>query len=246
MAKKSTDNAEYNALRDAVKAGTPARLYIFHGEEPYLREAMVASLRECLLPGGTNGFNYRRFSGRVPAETLREAVETLPAFAERTLVEVMDYEFSRDLEAIMPTLRDLPEYICLVFINSAVEFKPDKRQKITAELLKLASVVEFSIQEQSKLVPWVRRHFDSRGKRISPADAEYLAFITGGLMTSLIGEIDKLAAYAAGDTVTRAEIDALVTPVLEAEIYNLTDAVAKRDYRAAAEVLRKLIALREA
>jgi DNA polymerase-3 subunit delta len=246
--KKSTENNEYAELRDALKSGLNniARLYVFHGEETYLRDSSLASLRELLLPDGTEGFNYRRFSGRVDPGDLREAIETAPFLAERSLVEIWDYDFSKDLSALVPLLRALPEHVCVVFVCDTTEFKPDRRQKLAAELIKLASVVEFRVQEQNKLVPWIRRHFDARGKKISPSDAEYLAFITGGFMNSLVGEIDKITSYTLGDTVTRREIDALVTPVLEAEIYNLTDAVARRDFRDAGGILARLFALREA
>ena len=46
MAKKESrgQNGGYEALRAAIKAGVPANLYIFYGEERYLLQNMV-----CLL-----------------------------------------------------------------------------------------------------------------------------------------------------------------------------------------------------
>ena len=54
MAKKESRGRSggYEALRTAIKAGVPANLYIFYGEERYLLQNMVQQLKELLIPGG--------------------------------------------------------------------------------------------------------------------------------------------------------------------------------------------------
>ena len=54
----------YEALRAAIKAGVPANLYIFYGEERYLLQNMVQQLKELLIPGGFEEFNYHRLGGK--------------------------------------------------------------------------------------------------------------------------------------------------------------------------------------
>ncbi|MDR0838773.1 MAG: DNA polymerase III subunit delta [Oscillospiraceae bacterium] len=245
MAKKKTDNSGYAALRAAISSGKIGRCYVFHGEERYLLERSAADVRRAILPDGEDGFNCRRYSSPPGIDELRDAVDTLPFFAERTLVEVSDFDFSSGLDDLLPILRELPEHVCLLFICDTVAFKADKRQAAAKELFKLAEVVEFGLQEQAELTKWIRRHFKDAGRQISPADTEYLAFLTGGLMSNLINEIEKLTAHASGETVTRADIDALVTPTPDVELYKFTDAVAARDFRTAASILDELIAMRE-
>jgi len=238
------ENKEYNTLRADIAAGEPRRLYLLYGEERYLLERCTADIRALILADGDNSLNYSRYSTMPDTATLREAVETFPFLAERTLVEVHDCDF-RELDALLPTLRDLPEYVCLVFIGAA-DFKLDRRTSAAKELVKLALVVDFQLQEQEKLIPWIRRHFKDAGRQIAPADAEYLAFVTGGLMANLVSEIRKVAAHTTAEVVTRADIDALVTPVPDVELYKLTDAIVTQNFRAAADVLATLFAMREA
>ncbi|NLB29560.1 MAG: DNA polymerase III subunit delta [Clostridiales bacterium] len=237
---------EYGALRAEISAGEIGACYILYGEERYLLEHCVSEIREKLLPGGDGGFNHHRYGSAPDIETLSEAVFTFPFFAERTLVEISDFDFSSGLNALMPVLRDLPEHVCVLFICGA-EFKLDKRLSAAKELLKLARAVEFKLQDRARLVPWILRHFAGLGRSVSAADAEYLAFITGGLMSPLRLEIEKLCAHReeAGAPVTREEIDKLVTPVPDAVAYRLTDAVAERDFKKAAHVLSDLFAMRE-
>jgi DNA polymerase-3 subunit delta len=253
MATKKQDrheSAELDALKDAIAKGVPERLYIFYGEERYLLENYLDKLRKLLTAGGFSDFNHRHFDGQgLSVEELAEACDTLPAFAERSLIEVHDFDIFKAGDEVRQKLAalfsDLPDYVCLVFVYDTVEWNPDNRLAFTKELKKTAKLVEFPVQEQSRLVKWIRSHFAENGKTIDTATCEYLAFVTGGLMTSLNTEIDKISSFAAEDVITRAHIDDIVTPVLDAVAYRLTDHIAAGNFDAAAAVLFDLLCMRE-
>ena len=184
----------------------------------------------------------------MPIDEIEDAVNTFPAFAEKTLVEIHDFDiFKNDSkERLRDIFSDLPDFVCVVFIYSTIEYKPDGRQKINKEILKHANVVEFVVQDQDNLVKWIKRHFRDTGKNISTTDAEYLAFITGDLMATLNGEIEKTAAYSKEETVSRKDIDAVVTPVLDTVAYKLSDALISRENKKALQLLDELFQMREA
>ncbi|MBR5381333.1 MAG: hypothetical protein IK136_01795 [Oscillospiraceae bacterium] len=142
-------------------------------------------------------------------------------------------------------MSDLPDYVCLVFVCDTTEYKLDKRIKANAAIGKLLTAVEFGLQDKSDLVLWIGKRFRALGKNVDRDTAEYLAFITGGLMTQLVTEIEKTAACAKGEKVTRADIDAVVTPVLDAVVYRMTDALADRRFDEAAAVLSDLLGMNE-
>ena len=251
MAQKKKDTTQYDAFRKDLSEGNLKSLYIFYGQERYLLEYYLGQMREKLVGNGMADFNYRRFEGKdltIPA--LREAVDALPVFAQRTMVEIHDYDiFSRpeaERKSLMDIFNDLPEYICLVFVYNTIEFSPDGRLKTTAAIKKLAHIVEFCIQDQSKLTKWIKSHFKALGKSIDTQAAEHLAFITGGLMTSLNSEIEKVSAFSQSSSITIEDIDAVVTPVLDAVTYKLTDAIANSDYSQAAKLTSDLLLMREA
>ena len=249
LAEDKMKSNNYNNLISAIKSGEVEKFYIFHGEERYLLERSLSGLRTLLCPDGLDGFNYKRFEGKgLEVNEIEDAIDTLPAFAEKTLVEIHDYDLfkSDDRQNLCKILSDLPDYICIVFVYSTIEYKPDNRQKLNKEILKYATVIEFVVQDQDKLIKWIRRHFMDAGKSISPDDAQYLAFITGGLMATLNGEIEKTAAYSKHDRITRSEIDAVVTPVIDTVAYKLTDALVNRDNIRALRLLDELFQMREA
>jgi len=248
MAQKSKGGNSYKSLTASLAAGQIGTFYILHGDERYLLERSLGEIRKHLCPEGTDGFNYRRFEGRsIITDDLEDAINTLPAFAERTLVEVHDFDIfkSENKARVSEILSDLPDYVCVVLIYDTVEYKPDGRQKLDKEILSHAEVIEFTVQEQDSLVKWIKRHFGDSGKQISTYDAQYLVIITGGYMSSLHGEIGKISAYAQGDTVTRADIDAVVTPVLDTVAYKLTDALIRREHSLAMRILDELFQMRE-
>ena len=248
MPAKGKDTDGYKRLSEAIKAGSIGKFYIFHGEERYLLERGLGELRASLCPDGLDGFNYKRYEGKtLSVAELDDAVDTLPAFSERTLIEVHDFDIFKheQKETLLGIFSDLPEYVCLTFIFDTVAYKPDGRVKVNTEITKKADVLEFVVQDQDKLIDWINRHFANAGKKISTADAEHLAFISGGLMSTLVGEIGKAAAYSDKETVSRADIDAVVTPVLDAVSYQLTDALAQRDHKSALKLLDDLFQMRE-
>lgn len=249
MANKKTDHTELEALKSAVSSGQLGSLYIFHGEEKYLLEYYLTQIRKKLVADDFAEFNYKRFEGSTSVDELTAACDMLPAFAERTLIEVRDFDFFKandeTKQKLLDLLADLPEYVCLIFVFDIAEYNPDGRQKIAGFLKKTARIVEFGVQEQSRLIKWIKTHFSEAGKSIDTPTAEYLAFITGGLMTRLNIEIDKVSAYTKDDVITRASIDALVTPVLDAVSWKLTDLIADGDWNAASAVLFDLLSMRE-
>lgn len=248
--KNRPDTSGLNKLKQDLAAGRPGQLYILHGEETYLRDHYLGKLREVLLSGGMGEFNLHRLRpADVNPRALEEAVDCLPMMAERTMVLVTDFDLfkagERDREEYIRTLSQLPEYCCLVFVYDLLEYKPDARTKLAAALKANGTAVNFQRQEQGDLVDWVRRRFKALGKEIDPRLALELISLCGDLMTTLIGEIEKVGAYARGPKITRADIDAVAAPQLDAVVFEMTDAIGAGSFDQAASVLGELFQMQE-
>lgn len=250
--KKGEEKPEgYDILKADLKNKTPGRLYFFFGEENYLRSYYLGTLKKQLLTGPAEDFNFHRFTTEnMSLDALQDALEALPMMAERSMVQVDDYDLFKaneaDRERLIAMLSDLPEYCCLVFYYETVEFKPDKRLKKLYEAVTAnGTMVEFRKQEGRELVAWIRRHFLRQKKDIDDRLAQYLIYITGGTMTALASEIEKICTYAEGQIIQRSDIDAVVEPVLDAVVFDITDAIAAGDYSLALSKLQTLMKLQE-
>ena len=237
----------YEALRAAIKAGVPANLYIFYGEERYLLQTMARQLKELLIPGGFEEFNYHRLTGKgLTVQELAETAEAMPMMAEHTLITVTDMDIFKLDEsqrtALIDLLGDFPPYCTLVFLYEQVPYKRDgKMKKLCAALNEYVQEVEFVQQERSDLLKWLKRRFAATGHDIDQTAADHLLFTCGSLMRGLIPEVEKIAAYAGHERITVADIDAVAEPVLDARIFDMTNAVTARNYDRAAAILADLL-----
>ncbi len=244
MAKKQ-ENGGFEQLKNDLKQKSPARFYVLYGEEDYLRRYYAEQLKKQLLDELTEDFNFHRLTTEnFSLQTLSDSLEALPMMAERSMVLVEEVDLfelpESDRERLTAMLADVPEYCCLVLTYT--DFKPDKRKKKLWDAIeKNAVLAEFRYQCESDLRAWIARHFRALGKQIAPELCTYLLQQCGLSMTRLDGEIQKICAFSGAETVVRADIDAVVEPTLDAVVFQLTDALAQRDFGAALERLQVLL-----
>ena len=247
---KTPEIDNLQTLKAAIKARQPANLYIFHGEEMFLLHHYLEQMKKVVLDELTESVNYHRFTNETfDLRDFADAVENLPMMAERTLVQVDDIDIFKLNEdgrnKMVDVLSDIPEYCTVIFTYETVLWKPDKRLKKLWDAVSAGQIVEFAKQNQRDLITWIQRHFAVQKKGIAPELCAYLIDITDGTMTSLAGEIKKIAAFSGADTICKADIDAVTEPVLDAVVFRMTDQIGAGDYGAALQTLQKLLKMQQ-
>lgn len=251
MAKKPVEQDGLQELKNAIRSRELDRLYIFHGEEIFLLSHYYEQMKKLLLDELTESFNFHKLTGETfDVQSFSESVDNLPMMAEHTFVHVDEIDLFKlpegDRERMAEILSDIPDYCTVVFTYETVGWKPDKRQKKLWETIdRNATIVEFARQNQRDLVSWVTRHFAARKKRISNDLCVYLIDITGGTMTALAGEIDKIAAYSGADEIKKSDIDAVTEPVLDAVVFQMTDMLGEGKYGPALQKLQQLLKMQQ-
>ncbi len=248
--KQEADNGIQN-LKTAIKAENIGRLYFFHGEEVFLLRHYLSQIRKQLIDELTESFNYHKLTTETfDIQTFADAVENLPMMAEHTMVEVDEIDLFKlaegDRTKIIELISDIPEYCTVVFTYETTPWKPDKRlKKLWEAVSENGEIVEFAKQDQRDLISWISRHFLAQKKRISNDLCAYLIDVTGGTMTALSGEIAKICAYSGADEIKRQDIDAVVEPVLDAVVFQMTDLLGQRNYGAALNKLNQLFKMQQ-
>lgn len=251
MAKKPLSDGAFQSLKAAVRNKNMDRLYFFYGEESFLMSYYLETIRKLLLDPLTESFNYHRFtSENFDLAAFLEAVENLPMMAEHTLVQVDDIDLFKlnesEREKIISVFSDIPEYCTVIFTYLTTEWKPDKRVKKLWEAVDSHGLaVEFRKQDIRELVPWISRHFAAQQKKISNDLCTYLIDITGGTMTALSGEIQKICAYSGAQEIRKSDIDAVTEPVLDAVVFQMTDRISEGAYEKAFQSLNQLLKMQQ-
>ena len=245
MAKKKTDRktADYGAELKKLKAEGPQRLYLLRGEEEYLREQFLISLKAVCLPDGEDAFSFIRLNGpELEANAFEDALNAMPFMSERTFIELRNIDINRlkDTDKFIKLLDDIPDYCTAAFVLEA-DYELDRRLKLSKALTEKACELSFAEASASQLFNWVSRRFASCGKSIEFEAVQRLIFVSGRLMNQLIPEIEKIAAYAQGDCVSVADVDAVAHHLPEADVFEMTGHIAKREYNVAVSMLSELL-----
>ena len=251
MAKKPAPGGNLQELKTQLKNKDLGRLYIFHGEEVFLLHHYLEQMKKQLLDALTESFNFHRMNSETfDLQTFADAVENLPMMAEHTMVQVDEVDLFKlgesDRNKMAEILADIPDYCTVVFTYETTPWKPDKRLKKLWEAIDGAGlIVEFAKQDQKDLAAWVTRHFMARDKRISTDLCLYLIDITGGTMTALSGEIDKICAYSGANEIRKTDIDAVTEPVLDAVVFQMTDMLSAGRFDQALVKLQQLLKMQQ-
>ena len=251
MAKKQPVSNGVQVLKAALKNKDLGRLYVFHGEETFLLHHYLEQIKKQLLDELTESFNYHRFNSETfDLQSFADAVENLPMMAESTFVQVEDVDPFKmnegDRTKMAEIFADIPDYCTVVFTFVTAPWKPDKRLKKLWEAMDgNGEIVEFAKQDQRDLIAWVTRHFAAHKKQITSDLCAYLIDITGGTMTALSGEIDKISAYSGADHIKKTDIDAVTEPVLDAVVFQMTELLSGGRYGDALLKLQTLLKMQE-
>ena len=111
-------------------------------------------------------------------------------------------------------------------------------------LEKKACTAEFARLEEKELIERLERRARELNCIISDEDAAYMIFLCGTSLTNLMGEIEKAAAHCTTGEIKRYNIDAVCSPVLDAVVFDLTDAIAAGRFEKAVALVGDLLRLK--
>ena len=247
MAKKNQkDESKLNYAAEvrALRERGPERLYFLWGPEDYLREQYLLTLKKLCLPEGEDSFSFHRLNGpELDPLALREAIDAVPFLTERSFVELRDVDLNRvqEPEKILDLLSDVPDSCTVAFVQNA-RFEPDGRIKLVKGVRAAGRDLKFTQASQGQLIDWIVRRFGALGKGVELEAIQRLIFISGDLMSRLIPEIEKVAAYAKGEKVTQADVEAVANHIPEAVVFEMTELIAQKKTNSALAVLSELLA----
>ncbi|NLO82885.1 MAG: DNA polymerase III subunit delta [Clostridiales bacterium] len=236
----------YREIFNDIKKKQFDRLYLFYGEEEYVKEQAMLQLTQAIVTRDMAALNHQVLDGdSVTADDIIYACETLPFMAEKRLVVVKDLPVlmgtrtSFDEDRLKAYLSRLPDTTCLVFYCMG---KINKRKSLYNAIQKLGQVVEFQLLKQNEIAKWIVSNLKRRNKKISSAALQHFIDVAGNRLEKIYKELNKLVDYI-GDNVyiTEEDIDTVVTPSAEYTIFQLIETVGTRNVGQAMYFLDRLL-----
>ena len=226
-----------------IKKNQFKNVYLFYGEERYLRFQYRDRLMKALNPDGDT-MNVSRFEGKgIDVREVISLADTIPFFAEHRVILIENSGFFKGQCAQLPEyIGELPDYLVLIFVESEV----DKRSRMYKAVGKAGTIVSFDVQKEAILVRWILGILKKEGKQITQSDMELFLSKTGTDMSTIDKELDKLLAYTMNRTViTSEDIEAICTNRVTNQIFSMVQAVSEQQQEKALELYYDLLALKE-
>ena len=235
-------------FKKQLKTGDFSNVYLFYGEEAFLKEYYLNQLKHKLVEESFADFNLNVFTGKhVDMQQIWDAVESLPVMAQYKMIVSKDSGLFKSPRAAEKEfweniLADIPPHACVVFYETEV----DKRSKLYKLIKKNCLAVEFKYQKTIDLVNWVERVLTSYDKKMSKQDIYYLLEHCDTGMTNVKNEIDKLVSYCRERKyISREDIDKICTKSTESRVFHMIDALMENNTQRALESLNDMMILRE-
>lgn len=232
------------SLNEDIKNGQFKSVYLLYGEEAYLRNQYKDRLKNALsVPDDT--MNVSCYTGKdVNPNEIIDLAETLPFLAERRLIVMEDTGFFKNsCDALAEYIKNIPESTCIIFVEEAV----DKRNRLYKAVKDKGRAIEFARQDESVLKRWVLGQIKKENRQISEGAVQLFLQRTGTDMENIAQELEKLLCYTLNkDAITAVDVEAVCTVQTTNRIFDMINAVANKQQKAALQLYYDLLTLKEA
>jgi DNA polymerase-3 subunit delta len=221
--------------------------YVLHGSDEFSLGETLAEFKRRLGPPDTVDLNTTVLDGeKVTLAELRHACDAVPFLAEKRLV-VVEGLLTRVADQA-DYLQTLTEYLLQLPSTTRLVFAEAKPLSANHAVLKLAKqevqgfAKQFDPPDAMTLPQWIEKQVRKHGGEIEPQAAAQLASVVGADLRLLDQEIVKLVTYVDAErAIAQEDVDAVVPYAQSAIVFDLVDALGRRDGRTAAQTLHRLL-----
>ncbi len=244
-----------NTLKKMITSGEVPGLYVIAGEEKYLVARLAKQLIKRAAGETFPEFNDQSFTDDSSLDSIADAAEALPFFAERKCVSVADFDVesksASDLDKLYELWEVCPETTTLVFWYPTLDFdgkRSSKWKKFLSQAETRGTVTMCVRRTQGDLQRYLVQEAGRNGCTMErPAQRKLLEY-TGPDMTALHSEMEKLCAYALGSgstEVTPEMVEEMAAKSAETTAFLMAGALVAGRYDEAYRLLDLLFYQRE-
>jgi DNA polymerase III subunit delta len=232
-------DAALKTLRDAVKKRQFDGAYYVYGDDEYQKNEAVKQLVAAAVDPATRDFNLdTRRAAELDAESLGSLLDTPPMMAERRVAIIREVgALKKDARNALDRYLKHPSHETLVLLVAAPGAKADKALQMST------TPMEFSPLDGGRVSKWIMHHAKSElGVEITESAADLLHEAVGNDLYQLASELDKLASYTNGATISEDAIGAAVGIRRGETVADFLDKVLQRDATGALGLIPHVLA----
>jgi DNA polymerase-3 subunit delta len=250
---------EFKKLIDSNKLKSPILIY---GEEKYL-------IKECVREVMNKIVSFPELNivtlenENISMDNIINACETIPFISQHKIVHIKNPEFIKKStkntsienqtiekssftgisDQIVNYIKDVSEdLIVLITFNGEIEVK----NKLPILIKNIGTLIQLNELKGAELQKYVTDIFQNHGRNINKSELIYFISEVGTSLSLIEKEVEKLCLFNIGeDSITKSDIDAIVSKTAESNIFKMVDNISKKDAAKAILILNTLLFQKE-
>lgn len=227
-----------------ISSGKLANLYFFYGEEQFLLENKIKSIKKRLIDKDFEEFNYAKLDGKkISFAEIENQLLSVPVMSDRRMLVVSNCGIfgnakAKDFSALCESLADLPDYMTVIFTEQEFDKKKEKNLDV---FKKHGEIVKFDPLSPKQLELWLEKMFEEKGISILASDLSKMVSLCGQSMSSIYTEFCKVLNFVGErKKITSEDITAVVSKTTDARIFDIIDNIAEGKTKTVFEELSAL------
>jgi len=214
-------------------------IIFLYGQDTYRSHQKLNEIIERYRKIHQSGLNLRYFEGEnLNFQDFKNEVEAVSMFQEKKLVVLRNVSLNKDFQKEF--LKHGEKFVNsenIILIHEKGEI--DKEDFFLKFLKNHSKFQEFKPLEGEKLENWVKKGFLEYKTEIAPEALELLITYIGNNLWQMENEIKKLVSYKNTRKIKREDVELLVRPKIETDIFKTIDAISERKKSQALTLLHR-------
>jgi len=224
-----------------IKRGSLLPVYYFFGEDSFSIDISLKAVDEAVKPLIASEFDKEVFYSE--EKTIADVIDFASSFpfgSEKKFIIFKEFEKLRDKKNILSYVQSPSDFTVLVIIhNGSIQNLDTEPYKTLAQNNFLYEAKEL---KGKNLITWLVDYCEENKKSLSQINAQMLVEIVGENRSMLEAQLDKIFTFTADKPeITLEDITSLSTALKEYSIFDLQDAIAKKDKARALKLAYNLI-----
>lgn len=234
MAKKTNDIIE---LKEQLKENRLSKLYLFYGDEEYLKEHYIAKIQGMVDDCGLEEFNRIKIEGTADYSVYDDAFEGMPMMTDKRTLLVRDSNIftTRRSGSVVPPndsqkafwedkFSRLSDDTIVIFCEKNV----DARSALFKTAKKVGMTVNCEFMPENELASYAVRTALKSGKKMDMAVAGYLVSVIDAGLNNLNRELDKLINFC-DEIIYKSDVDRVVSKAMSVQVFDIVDGITEKN-----------------
>lgn len=235
---KSAKTRPSQFCKDLVFASYEMIIFLY-GEDSYRSKQKLDEIVEHYKSVRKSGLNLIYMdASRADFSDFYNTFKVSSMFAETKLVILKNVfankQFQEDFLPEMKKIEALKDVVVIYESN-----QPDQRLKLCKDLLKTCKCQEFKSLSGVQLKNWAQKEFERHRSKTNLDALDLLISYVSNDLWQLSNEVKKLVNYKNSSTLKKEDVELLVRPKIEVDIFKTIDALASKNKKQALALLQK-------